>query len=282
MNDPIRRLATVTDEEAARHVSGGTRADLAEQIMATPYAPARRRRRVLFAGLPLAAVAAGAAALIVWFTASGGAPHRVQPAALSFSTSGKYLVVKVKDPYADPKRYAKEFAAHGMKIRLTMLPASPSIVGTVVFMDGGEGITTITAKGKCWMGGGGYSCPVGVKIPIGYHKEAGIAFGRPARPGEQYESSTDSFAPGEELHCVDLRGRTVAQAIVVLKRHRMVASQYRPSPGITAPAAIPGGWYVADALPWSPGQVLLWVQPTKPGAGGEFGSIYRGFFKGCR
>ena len=108
---------------------------------------------------------------VVWAIASGGVVHRsparVEPAALTFSTSGKYLVVKVKDPYADPKRYAKEFAAHGMKIQLTMVPASPSIVGTVVAMEGGEGIETITAKGRCWTGGGGYACPVGVKIPLG-------------------------------------------------------------------------------------------------------------------
>lgn len=282
----IRRLATVTDEEAARTVSPRTKADLAEQIMATAPEAARpaRRRRVLLFGVPLAAAAVAAAAVVPGLSR----PTRPQVglAALSFSTQGKYLIVKVKDPYADPKRYAKEFAAHGMKIHLTMEPVSPSIVGTVVMMDGGEGIQTITAKGKCWTGGGGNACPVGVKIPIGYKDEAGIIFGRPARPGEQYESTTSAFAAGEELHCVDIRHRTVDQALARLKRaHVAVAGfHYDPRPQwsdvTTDRSKIPGNWYVSTALPWSPGKVLLWVQPHKPGHA-EDDAYYEQMMKGC-
>lgn len=284
--DPIRRLATITDEDAARHVSDAARADLAEQIMATPPAPAGRRRRLLFAGAPLAALAAGAAALVAWSTASGGTPHRAEPAALSFSTSGKYLIVKVRDPYADPKRYAREFAAHGMKIQLRMVPASPSIVGTVVEMDDGQGIETITAKGECWTGGGGYACPVGVKIPLGYHRSAGITFGRPARPGEPYVSTTSAFAPGEELHCVDIRRRTVGQALALLERHKITVAlfNYESQPGrfgnTRDRSKIPDSWYVVNADPYAPGQVMLEVQPKKPGPYKD-GAYYRGMFKGC-
>jgi hypothetical protein len=288
-DDMIRRLATITDAQAARTVTPEARAARAEQIMATaPGAvPARRRRRrVLLIGVPLAAAGMAVAAAIALPGTSR--PHKpdVRLAALSFSTQGRYLVVKVKDPYADPKRYAKEFAAHGMKIQLSMLPVSPSIVGTVVMMDGGEGIQTITAKGKCRTGGGGSACPVGVRIPIGYKKSAGIIFGRAARPGEQYASTTSAFASGEELHCVDIRGRTVTAAVALLKRHKMAVAQfhYQPRPGSYAntpdPRKIPGTWYVTNATPWAPGQVLLGVQPNKPGPA-EDDARYHRMLKGC-
>jgi hypothetical protein len=282
-DDPIRRLATITDERAARTVRPGTRADLAEQIMATAQqdAPARRRRVLLF-GVPLAAAAAAAAAVVVPGLSS---PHKadVRLAALSFSTQGKYLVVKVRDPYADPKRYAKEFAAHHINVRLRLVPASPSIVGTVVAMEGGEGIQTITAKGECWSGGGGYACPVGVRIPLGYHREASVVFGRPARPGEQYNSTTSAFAAGEALHCVDVRGRTVPEALALLRRHKVTPAvfNYEARPGWFENTAdrkkIPDAWYVTDAEPWAAGQVQLFVQPRKPRH-----LNFQRLFEGCR
>jgi hypothetical protein len=286
-DESIRRLATVTDERAARTVSPEARAELAEQIMAT--APGRRlparRRRVLLIGVPLAAAAAVAAAIAI---PARSHPHRtnVRLAALSFTPQGKYLVVKVVDPYADPKRYAREFAAHGMRIQLKLVPVSPSIVGTVVMMDGGEGIETITAKGKCWTGGGGYACPVGVRIPIGYKPSAGIVFGRAARPGETYMSTTSAFATGEELHCVDIRGRTVADAVAMIKNHKMSVALYnyesRPNwfENTADPGKIPGGWYVTGAEPYAPGRVQLMVQRTKPGPAKD-ATYYRQMFKGC-
>jgi hypothetical protein len=295
-DDSIRRLATITDEQAARTVTGETKADLAEQIMATAPGPApARRRRILLFGVPLAVAAAGAAAVAVWAGVPGRshpappvyAPRQpVQLAALSFSTQGKYLIVKVKDPYADPKRYAKEFAEHGMKIQLKMVPASPSIVGTVVMMEDGVGIKTITAKGKCWTGGGGDACPVGVRIPIGYQRSASIVFGREARPGEPYASTTSAFAAGEELHCVDIRGRTVSAAIALLRRHKMSVAlyNYESRPGwfenTRDPGKIPGGWYVSGAEPYAPGQVQLMVQRAKPGHAKDE-AYYRQMFKGC-
>jgi hypothetical protein len=282
-DEAIRRLATVTDEEAARGVTARARTELAEQIMATPTVRRRRRRRLLLIGAPLAAAVAAAAVVAVL---PRHQRQDVRLAALSFQTEGRYVVVTVKDPYADPERYAKEFAAHGMKIHLSLVPVSPSIVGTVVMMDGGEGIKTITAKGRCWTGGGGYACPVGVKIPVGYRESAGVVFGRAARPGEEYQSTTSAFAAGEELHCVDVRHRTVAEARTLLKAHKMTVARfnYELRPGYytsTAdPAKIPGSWYVANADPWAPGQVLLAVRPTRPGPAEDDG-YYKQMMRGC-
>lgn len=294
-DDLIRRLSTITDEEAVGMVSAQTRSDLADHIMSTPieHAPVRRRR-LLIIGAPLAVAAAGAAAVAVIATSAGSpgslrqpvpsGPLKAQPAALIFSTQGEYLIVKVKDPLADPARYKKEFAAHGMNIRLTLVPASPTVAGTVVEADGGPGIKTIDAKGKCFSGGGG--CPVGVKIPIDFHGSANITFGRAARPGEQYNSTNSAFAPGEALHCVDIRGRTVDEALAMLRQHKVAVPIFHYEKGHMAYNVgrdkIPGNWYVWDADPWSPGQVMLWVKSTRPRTSDGPGTNYQRLMADCR
>ena len=288
----IRRISAVTDAEAARMVSAPVRAHLAEQIMATEPGPAvrrapSRRRLALFVGAPLTAAACAATAfLVAGGTPSGHrTPGRVQLAALSFSTQGKYLVVKVKDPYADPKRYAEEFKRHGLKIQLSLVPASPSVVGTVVMSEGGAAITMIPAKGKCYSGGG--ACPVGVRIPIGYRGEAHLVFGRAPRPGEVYNSTNSAFAPGEELHCVDIRNRTVGEALTVLGRHKVSVALFnyesRPNYAENTPdrTKIPDTWYVSSAEPYAPHQVMLFVGPNKPGHRGD-DTYYRRLMDGCR
>ena len=293
--DAIRRLAAVTDEEAARLVGAETRADLAERIMATDV-PAAAPRRVRRLALPLAAAAAAAAVVAGVYAVHPGGGGRiyngpagrrinvVDAAALTFSTQGKYLVVRVRDPLADPARYKREFAAHGLKIDLRLVPASPSVVGTVVFMDGGDGIKTIDAKGECYTGGG--ACPVGVRIPIDYGGQAGITFGRAARPGEKYDSTVSSFAPGEELHCVDVRRKTVGATLALLKKHKMSAALFnydtKPNYAVNVgPGKIPDTWYVRNAEPYAPGQVMLFVQKDKPALAGDT-AYYQRLFKGCR
>lgn len=290
----IGRLAPVTDEEAGRMVRPETRGALAEQIMATVPGRARaHRRRVLFVGAPL--LAAGATAAVVASVVLSGSPGgghsepiNARAAALSFSTQHGYLLVKVRDPLADPKRYKKEFAAHGMKIDLSLVPASPSVVGTVVMSDLPPSVKTVSAKGDCFDGGGG-PCPVGVKIPLGFRGTGTIVFGRAARPGEKYASTKSAFAPGEELHCVDLRGRTVDEALRMLSRKKVTVALFHHDEkradgnvyGVnTGRDKIPGSWYVSTADPWAPGQVMLWVRPDRPGPG-EDAAYYRHLMHGC-
>jgi hypothetical protein len=42
---------------------------------------------------------------------------------------------------------------------------------------------------------------------------------------------------------------------------------------------IPGGWYVTDADPYAPGQVMLWVQKERPVI--RKGAYDRALSKGC-
>lgn len=290
----IRRLAPIGDDDATRLTRPRTRRDLAEHIMATAsVAPSPRRRWLPRLGAPLATAAVAAAAALVFVYGmpahrhAANGPAAARPAALTFSAQGRYLVVRVRDPLADPARYRREFAAHGMHIDLRLVPASPSVVGTVVESELPASITTIPARGKCFSGGG--ACPVGVKIPLDYHGGGAITFGRAARPGEQYASTNSAFAPGEALHCVDIRGRTVDDALRMLQRHKVRVALFhrdekRPDGSVVGENGprgnIPGTWYVSDADPYSPGEIMLWVQPDRPGPG-EAQAYYERLMRGC-
>ncbi|HEX3489872.1 MAG TPA: hypothetical protein VHU92_11030 [Streptosporangiaceae bacterium] len=293
----LSRITPVSDAEAARLVRPDTLADLASDITATApsgrhghaaAAPRRARRRVLLIAAPLAAAGVAAAVVAASSIASPGRQHgsaikdrpvvtRSHPATrhrttearvLSFVRHGGYIIVKVRDPLADPARYNAEFARHHLHIRLTMVPVSPSLVGTVVYMglsQGASPITPITAQGRCFTGGGGSACPVGVRVPADFHGNAVLTFGRAARPGEKYESTTSAFAPGEVMHGMSIKGETVAQVVAALRaRHVTVPLFNRISNNIAGNVPrVPGNWYVYDAVPWAPGQVMLFVGPTR-------------------
>jgi len=201
--------------------------------------------------------------------ATGGSP--VQTAqALSFTTSDGWITVIVRNPLADEAKYRAEFAAHHLNITFNLVPASPSIVGTVVYIGqsaGSSPIQTITAKSRCYDGGSGAECPVGVRIPADFHGQAQIVFGRAARPGEQYESTAVSAtAPGEVMHGLKFAGDTVTQVLVLLRARHVTVGVYNFDEqgygGVNVHHVL-GSWYVYDATPWAPGQVMLSVGPTR-------------------
>lgn len=283
----IAGLAPVTDVRAGELLPDEAAAALADRITATTAtapapAPRHRRRLLMGIGLPLATAGlAGAAVAVTALARDDGRtpnpvqtrpnPHVALAAALSFTPKGDYIDVRVRDPLADPERYRAEFAAHGLKVNLSLVPASPSIVGTVVATSTSEGttnddITTITAKGECETGGGGALCPVGVRIRTGYKGTADITFGRAARPGEQYSSTASATAPGEVMHGMTFRKHRVGEVLAALKQRNVTVPEYRFEDGnqskIRRPDQIPDTWYVHDAAPWAKNQVLLFVGPT--------------------
>lgn len=293
----LSQIASVTDAEAARMVSPATVTDLAMRITATPPEQRRhvgehreRRRRPLLIGIPLAAGVA-AAALVV--ASLGGPAHQgttghtgqsaagssaVQTQALSFVTSNSSITVTVRDPLADPAKYRAEFAQHHLNISLKLIPVSPSLVGTVVYIGGSSSasdLTPITAKGRCYTGGGGSACPVGVRIPAGFSGTADLVFGRAAKPGEQYQSAASAFAPGEAMHGMSVTGETVSQVLAQLRARNVTVPvfNYINTNGTAThlrPDQVSGSWYVYDAIPWASDQVMLFVgQTAKQPAGGS-------------
>ena len=198
--------------------------------------------------------------------------------ALAFTTSADSITVIVRDPLADPAVYRAELAAHHLDLTISMRPVSPSIVGSVFYMDEpgtGPHLIPITVKGACNTPGGGDNCTVGVRVPAGFRGPGEIDFGRAARPGEQYISAGSAFAPGEAMHGMTIRGTTVAQVVAQLRaRHVSVAFYNEPGAnGYVNVHSAPGGWYVHDAVPWAPGEVMLFVgqaaheQASPPAAG---------------
>lgn len=294
MNDiaSITQLSVISDADAVRLAGEVTLAELSVGITGMPYAgptvrgprpaarPAARRRWMI--GLP---VGVGLAAAVLAVGALAGPGNKVGPfiigpakaQALVFTRHGHYIDVVVRDPFADPRRYRAEFRAHHLDVTLRLVPASPSIVGTVVYF-GGTGtssIKTITAQGKCFTGGGGFACPVGLRVPVDFHGQADLVFGRAARPGERYESTTTATAPGEALHGLRIQGLTVAAALRLIGQRHVTVPVFHvtTSRGLGAlwpPSRVPGSWYVYDADPWAPEQVMLWVgravqSPPSPG-----------------
>jgi hypothetical protein len=289
----IKKIAPVTDREASGKVSPLTRHEMAEHIMsAAPLKATPRRRRAWFVAVPLAAAAAVVIAISVGSSGSPAPKVYDGPAAflaaLSFSSpEGGYITVRIKDPSADPALYRKEFAAHGMNVDLRLVPVSPSLVGSVV-MDGpvemkiGPGGKKVIEKPKddrrvilitashCAPTEGDGSCPVGVKIPVGYKDQYMVVFGRSARPGERYASTASAGASGEVMHGLNFKNRTVSEVLAMLRKRHITVPQYRyegsntavqPYPNGLRPDQVKPGWYVHDAVPWAAGQVMLFVGP---------------------
>lgn len=286
LNERLAELAAISDAEAGRLASDRTRADLAARIMASgpeagrgpilgagPAAPAGGAgpRRRWLAVLPLAAAAAAAILVVVFGIVPGlrvGGHHRqghMTARVLAFIRHGRYIDVIVRDPYADPRRYRAEFRAHHLNISLRLVPASPSIVGTVVYFEGGSSLKVISKYGRCWTGGAGEQCPVGFRVPVHYRGSAVLVFGRPAKPGEKYESTAPSTDRGEALHGLQIAGRRVAAVLRLIRtRHQMVGVyNITTSSGGKLVHHVPGSWFVLGADPWAPGQVMLFASRTR-------------------
>jgi hypothetical protein len=292
----IVELAAPTDAEAAHAVSESTHADLVARITATPCRATGRgsaaerplvTRRRFAVGLPAVAAVAVAALVITSSVRPGhhAGPANVGPAKaqlLSFTRHGRYLDVIVRNPLADAKKYNAEFKAHGLRIKLSLLPVSPSLVGTLLYFDGSSAIRPITAVGKCFSSGSANpdQCPVGVRVPIDYHGAASLVFGRAARPGERYATTVPATMRGEVLHGLHIAGHRVG-AVLAMLRARHVTAEYdlsdvfvlriRPNWHVYSSMSVPGvlarrvplNWFVYAAYTWAPGQVVLFVSKTR-------------------
>jgi hypothetical protein len=307
----ISQISPVTDAEAARLVRCETMAALADDIARSgtlplastpartagrtaartatrtawpdprrPTAQRPRLRKRLLIGVPVAATLAVAGLIVTSLGAPGQhlgpvavGPPKAQAAVLSFTRQGGFIKVIVRNPLADPKRYRAEFAKYHLDISLSLVPASPSIVGTLVAESLSSGsaanqLKPITATGRCSTGGGGNVCPVGVRVPVDFHGSATLVFGRAARPGEQYESSAQADSPGEVMHGLHYEGKTVAAVLAMLAKRGVSVPQWRVQRGgqcyTDVRRTVPGNWLVYQAVPWAPGQVLLWAAKTLP------------------
>jgi len=184
--------------------------ELGRMARAATIGDTGRRRSHVRLRMGIAALAV--AALVAAVFAIEGVVGRPAPAAagVRFSHRGGFIVARITDPAASAAALQAAFAKHGLDIHLSLLPVSPSLVGTVIYIgENGNGITAIQG-GRCVTGGGG--CPIGLRIPSRYRGEAYISLGRAANGDEAYDSTASAFAPGEPFHCSGLIGAPVRAA----------------------------------------------------------------------
>jgi len=252
---PAAQRAAIRAAILAGEAAAPTTALPVERVWGFVRAGRRRTRaRVAIAGLVVLACALAAVTLAVLGTSApstrranpSGPVIHASPVSFRYPTRGPDsgdIVATVVDPFAAQSSLDAAFRAAGLDIAVSLVPASPSAVGTVVEISepsSGPQIETLTG-GTCVTGGGGPGkCPVGLKIPRGFAGSGSIVLGRPAKAGEAYESTNSAFAPGESLHCSGLLGTSVAAALPKLAA-RGITVQWQPqvSPAAPQPAGSP-------------------------------------------
>lgn len=218
MNDipALDELATRFDEAIAR---------------TTAHAPVRSatplRRRVALVGA--AATIAGGA----FFAGSYNRPTRAVAGADLSLVDGK-LAVSYQQVLDNPGKVEDQLATAGVRVRIVEVPASPSLVGKVRWVDGEApiGDDVIDHEIEKWVvpscddsrvcvpwwpdsspaTGDPQGYEAGLLVPLDYDGETDIEVGRPAAPDEAYDLLESPFAAGELLACPQLQGLTVADA----------------------------------------------------------------------
>ena len=244
---------------------------LLHAIMATtaPPARARLRRRGFIAAGSVAGLAAAAFAALALLPVSAPVGAPAPASALSITEDAGQLVITIKDPAADPARYAAELERRGLDITLSLAPAPPAEVGKVIFEEVGESGTlfSIEDPGHCTANG---SCTVGVRVPRDFTSYARITFGRTPLPGEDAEVNTPS---GGDTRTDALRGKTVAQARTIVAAQGKTLLYRVGWESRDAPAGqVPGPWKIYDAAHGTGDTIVVWVSedgaaPTPPSGG---------------
>jgi hypothetical protein len=235
-------------------------------VDAAPRRPVVRARRRLLPGAALAATAAGLAVLLVVAGLTGSGTQRAS-SAIAFRTSADGdVIATVEEPLAAQGQLEQAFARRGFDIQVSLVPVSPSLVGTLVYASEDDGADSIQPllRGPCLAGGAG--CSVGVRILSSFKGRGYITLGRAARADEAYDSTASAFAPGEPLHCSGLLGARVASALPRLERDHLRA-EWREEVSVgsssrsrTLPLP-PSGNYIWEATLSAPGKLVVFTQP---------------------
>ena len=256
IDDLLRQANPVTD--LTPHTPERQAALLERIVSPQPMKPRPGRRSLVFA----AALAALTALALV--ATSTTRPNRAL-AGVELERDGSGYRVIVTDVERDAKDLTEALHAYGFNITLELLPASPSLVGSIVGGSAAGGSTWIEPlhDGPCRASAG---CEVGFHVDADWHGTATVELARAARPGERYLASTSAFNAGELLGCAFRPGVHVAQLLPELQR-RGIAVQYRPE-GVSDPnARIQPDWIVTDVTPDSASSAFLFAAPRAPEEG---------------
>lgn len=207
----VSRLARTEDPQLAG--GAGARA-LLEAITSEPVERRSPFRRRLIIGL-----AAVAAALLF-------APGLMRDStsyansAVEVHREGDTWVARIKDPFADHALYAEAFQAVGVDLALALVPVSPTAVGRVVTMGGGD-------EGHVMGSGQEPDGRLRLEVSVGIKGKVFMRVGRTAKPDERYYSATDATLAGESLAGLRLEGRSVAEVLPEITARGVKVLYYR-------------------------------------------------------
>jgi hypothetical protein len=179
-----------------------------------------------------------------------------------------YVDATIDDPSAPAASMEAAFAKAGLDISVDVIPSSPSLAGTITFIDTPSSFEPIYGpEGSCLLPGGGTRCVIGMRVPADFSGNATIHVNGFPPAGQLYDSVNDAFAPGEALHCSGLRGMTAIEALPVLWTLEVTpiwrTYDDNDSSGGVSKASIKNE-FIVDASPRSSATVFLWVQPDRP------------------
>ncbi|MBN6058570.1 hypothetical protein JYK22_42020, partial [Nonomuraea sp. RK-328] len=219
----------------------------------------------------LAVAAAAVTVAAVAGTVMIGQNASTAQAAVTCSQGHDYVVARIMDPLADRERLRNDFRACGFDIDLQLVPVSPSVVGSIVMMEGGQKIDTVEDP-SCRTASGA-QCPIGLRIEAGFTGKATVVLGRAACSGEPYTSTNASTAKGEALEGVSVEGRTVAEVETMIAQRHLTIAHYnvqwslpdgRGYGDLTSRSKVDPTWRVTSAEPYASGQVVLMIDPAGP------------------
>ncbi|MCG5217605.1 hypothetical protein [Streptosporangium sp. KLBMP 9127] len=218
--ETVSLLARVHDDALSGQATGTGARTLLAAITATPPAPAppraSRMRLRLTVGALVTGVAATTAIVIPGLLAEENATVYAN-SAIELERDGDEYVARIKDPFADHRRYTEAFSAVGIKMDIRLVPVSPSAVGkmTQIGSSGGSpGRPQPLSGGSECEDGETTDCPIVVRLSVDYSAHGWIKIGRAARPGESYQNAGSAARKGEALEGVAVReGRKVSEIL---------------------------------------------------------------------
>jgi hypothetical protein len=265
--DLLRGLDPTATADPAEQVTPETRAELLRDLTAeTPPIPLKSARSVRRRLVPVLVAAAAVAVVATLVVRVPGDNDRAE--ALSFTSQGEVMKVRVVDPLADSKRFNEEFKAHGLDVKLVLVPASPSIVGDNVAMGASSSATAKRITTTMYPAGceerRARPCVPEFTIPFNLQGQVDLVIGRAAEPGEEYSSVGSVDGRGEPLDGVKYLNQTVGDVLKILEQRGFTA-EYRvqSEDRSDAPDTVPASWFVHDGAAASDHHVILFVGPNR-------------------
>jgi hypothetical protein len=219
----------------------------------------------------VAAAAALLIAVVVAISQVVVSPGHAEARGVHIVRNGEYIDATIDDPTAPTASMQAAFDEADLSITVSVLPSSPSIVGTIEFMDvpasfepiyGGSCISdgALTDTGELIR----TPCVIGMRVPADFSGYASIQVNGTPPAAQPYETMADAFAPGEVLHCSGIGGMTVAEAVPILQKLDITPIwQVYDGGGIVGEASV-DNFFIRTANPHSLGTVSLIVQPNPP------------------